>query len=80
MRRWIAGLAALVLIAVPAYGLFATLWGVPSIADHPLSRDPATIASGKYLAAAGDCASCHTAEGGEAFAGGRPLATPVGTI
>jgi mono/diheme cytochrome c family protein len=80
MARWILGLAALGLIAIAAYGLFAMLWGVPSVADHPLARDPATVAAGKYLAAAGDCASCHTAEGGEAFAGGRPLATPFGTI
>jgi mono/diheme cytochrome c family protein len=80
MWRWIVRLAVLVLIAIAAYGLFAVLWGVPSVADHPLARDPATIASGKYLAAAGDCTSCHTAEGGEAFAGGRPLVTPFGTI
>jgi mono/diheme cytochrome c family protein len=78
--RRIAWLAALILIAIAAYGLFALLWGVPSVADHPLSRDPATIAAGKYLAAAGDCVSCHTAAGGEAFAGGRPLVTPFGTI
>jgi len=80
MWRWIVRLAALLLIAIAAYSLFALMWGVPSVADHPLSRDPATIAAGKYLAAAGDCASCHTAEGGETFAGGRPLATPFGTI
>lgn len=80
MWRWSVRLAALLLIAIAAYGIFVALWGVPSVADHPRSRDPATIASGKYLAAAGDCASCHTAKGGEAFAGGRPLATPFGTI
>jgi mono/diheme cytochrome c family protein len=80
MWRWGARLAALFAIAIVAYALFAALWGVPSVADHPLSRDPETIAAGKYLAAAGDCASCHTAKGGEAFAGGRPLATPFGTI
>lgn len=80
MWRWSARLAALVLIAIAAYGLFAALWGVPSVADHPLAHNPATIAAGKYLAAAGDCASCHTAEGGEAFAGGRPLVAPFGTI
>ncbi|MEZ5888956.1 MAG: cytochrome c [Xanthobacteraceae bacterium] len=78
--RWIVRLAVLVLIAIAAYGLFAALWGVPSVADHPLARDPATVAAGKYLAAAGDCTSCHTADGGEAFAGGRPLVTPFGTI
>jgi len=80
MWRWIVRLAALVLIAIAAYGLFAVLWGVSSVVDRPLSRDPATVAAGRYLAAAGDCASCHTAKGGEAFAGGRPLATPFGTI
>jgi mono/diheme cytochrome c family protein len=78
--RWIARLAALVALLIATYGLFAALWGVPSVADRPIARDPATVAAGKYLAAAGDCASCHTAKGGEAFAGGRPLATPFGTI
>ncbi|GAB5378625.1 MAG: cytochrome c [Acuticoccus sp.] len=80
MRRGIMGLAVLALAALAAYGLFAALWGVPPVANRPLSRDPATVAAGKYLAAAGDCASCHTAEGGEAFAGGRPLPTPFGTV
>jgi mono/diheme cytochrome c family protein len=80
MWRWGARLAALFAIAIVAYALFAALWGVPSVAEHPLSRDLETIAAGKYLAAAGDCASCHTAEGGEAFAGGRSLPTPFGTI
>jgi mono/diheme cytochrome c family protein len=82
--RWIKRLAVFgviaALAAIGGYGVFAVEWGVPSVADHPLSRDPETIAAGKYLAAAGDCASCHTAEGGEAYAGGRPLATPFGTI
>lgn len=43
-------------------------------------HDPALIARGKYLAVAGDCAGCHTAQGGAAFAGGRVLATPFGDI
>ena len=29
---------------------------------------------------AGDCAACHTAEGGQPFAGGRAIPTPFGTI
>jgi len=40
----------------------------------------ATIERGRQLAALGDCAVCHTAEGGIANAGGRPLATPFGTV
>lgn len=80
MWRWIVRLAALGLFAIAAYGLFVLIWGIPPVAHRPLSRDPVVVAAGKYLAAAGDCASCHTAKGGEAFAGGRPLATPFGTI
>lgn len=35
---------------------------------------------GRYLTIAGDCAACHTAPGGKAFAGGRGVPTPFGTI
>lgn len=38
------------------------------------------IAHGEYLARAGDCAACHTAPGGMAFAGGLKMTTPVGAI
>lgn len=38
------------------------------------------VSRGEYLTRAGDCASCHTAKGGKPFAGGRPVATPFGTI
>ena len=40
----------------------------------------AVIDRGKYLAIAADCAACHTAPGGKAFAGGLPISTPLGTI
>ncbi|MBN3724619.1 c-type cytochrome [Burkholderia sp. Ac-20379] len=42
--------------------------------------DQAQIARGRYLAAAADCAACHTAKGGEPFAGGLKMATPLGAI
>ncbi len=38
------------------------------------------VERGKYLVTAGDCVACHSKPGGEAFAGGRPIATPFGTI
>jgi len=39
------------------------------------------IERGHYLAIAGDCAACHTLPGsGHAFAGGRPIETPFGTM
>ena len=39
-----------------------------------------TAERGHYLATAGDCAACHTADGGKPYAGGRPVPTPFGTI
>lgn len=38
------------------------------------------IARGAYLAKAGDCMSCHTARGGQPYAGGRALQTPFGAV
>ncbi|MFS2224197.1 c-type cytochrome [Pantoea sp. B65] len=38
------------------------------------------IKRGDYLARAGDCVACHTSKGGKPFAGGLPMATPIGTI
>ncbi|MGH6640756.1 MAG: c-type cytochrome [Polaromonas sp.] len=38
------------------------------------------IARGAYLAKAGNCMTCHTARGGERYAGGRGIATPFGTV
>jgi mono/diheme cytochrome c family protein len=35
---------------------------------------------GDYLAILGDCAGCHTEEGGRPFAGGRALTSPLGTF
>lgn len=35
---------------------------------------------GRFLALTADCASCHTAEGGAAYSGGRPVDTPFGVV
>lgn len=40
----------------------------------------AVLERGAYLARAGNCMACHTARGGEPWAGGRPIATPFGTL
>jgi mono/diheme cytochrome c family protein len=41
---------------------------------------PQQVERGAYLARAGNCATCHTARGGAAYAGGRGLETPFGTV
>ncbi|MGJ4891414.1 molybdopterin cofactor-binding domain-containing protein [Bradyrhizobium sp. HKCCYLRH3099] len=59
---------------------------LPWRAIAPITRpDPsvysaATIARGEALAALGNCAVCHTSDGGLINAGGRALETPFGTI
>jgi fructose 5-dehydrogenase cytochrome subunit len=42
--------------------------------------DNASVQRGAYIAIASDCTACHTAPGGLPFAGGLPIASPVGTI
>jgi nicotinate dehydrogenase subunit B len=76
-----AGAAALM---VGGLGAIAGLMGWRSvIAPVSLSAPvytQATIERGRVLAAIGDCAVCHTATGGAANAGGRPMETPFGTL
>ena len=53
--------------------------GLCRAADAP-DQAAAVIKRGEYLATAADCGACHTAPGGKSFAGGLPIATPLGTI
>lgn len=39
-----------------------------------------SVEKGRYLALAGNCATCHTAEGGEPYAGGVAFHTPFGLL
>src|ERR1700694_1801103 len=54
----------------------------PSPSTGPATRgfDRADIRKGAQLAAIGNCISCHTAEGGKAYAGGYALKTLFGTV
>lgn len=52
-------------------GLASAAWTAP--VNSPIDR-------GKYVAEAADCMSCHTAPGGQPFAGGTGLKTAFGTI
>ena len=48
---------------------------------EPGAHDTAALRErGAYLAQAGNCMACHTAQGGKAWTGGRPFNTPFGTI
>jgi mono/diheme cytochrome c family protein len=52
------------------------LLSLPAAAANPQDQ----VARGEYLVRAADCYSCHTAPGGQPFAGGRALTTPFGTF
>ncbi|WP_415500088.1 molybdopterin cofactor-binding domain-containing protein [Acetobacter sp.] len=58
-------------------------WRAPIAPIAPPDRtlfSAAAIARGAQVAAAGDCAVCHTAAGGMTNAGGLALDTPFGTV
>ncbi len=80
-RRSLIGFA--VFCVVGLVGFFALAWqGAIAPVEPPTaaSFSPELIAKGGVLASAGNCAACHTAEGGEPFAGGYGLATSFGVI
>jgi mono/diheme cytochrome c family protein len=72
--------AAIVVVLLVAAGC-AVMWH-PAIApiDSRAAFPPEQVARGAELAAIGDCAVCHTVAGGQAFAGGRGVPTPFGTV
>jgi mono/diheme cytochrome c family protein len=76
LRRFSA-VAVLILVCSGTWFLLQPDYAA-STADLPTSN--ADIERGRYLAVAGNCASCHTAPGGEFMAGGLAFETPFGTI
>jgi len=94
-RFLIAAIVAAVLVAVVwllwmAFGPgpmdFAGGQRVAGTSAQQATGAPAELASaslverGQYLARAADCEACHTAEGGQPFAGGRAIVLPFGTL
>jgi mono/diheme cytochrome c family protein len=79
MRRMLFSILVIAVLATAAL-YFATHLTIPPEERAERNFAPALITRGSELAALGYCASCHTEETGKHFAGGRPLATPFGTI
>ncbi len=79
---------SLIVVALGVALASALVWwlntrGDGDLAESPPSKQavmPELIERGAYLARIGNCAGCHTAQGGAAFAGGLGLATPFGTV
>jgi mono/diheme cytochrome c family protein len=78
-----ARLAGLAGVAAAGLGAAVLIGHAASHAQgaQPASpADPQLVARGRYVVAEADCEGCHTKQGGQSFAGGRPIATPFGTV
>ncbi len=66
-----------------AAGTRGALGGSGVAAAGAVPQDAGTadlVKRGEYLARAGDCIACHTADKSRPFAGGLPIGTPFGTL
>jgi mono/diheme cytochrome c family protein len=76
----VLALAAAVLAAAAAVVLAWDAAPPLSAGTAPVPASAALLERGRVLALAGNCAGCHTARGGQPYAGGRALATPFGSV
>jgi mono/diheme cytochrome c family protein len=80
-KKLLIGLFALGILGLLGFGALAWRPAVAPIAPPPTgSFAPELVAKGEALAGGGYCAECHTAKGGQKFAGGYAMATPFGVI
>ncbi|MGH6673013.1 MAG: c-type cytochrome [Xanthobacteraceae bacterium] len=71
-KQWLFGVLAAIALVAPRAGARAAGIDVQNFSQ---------LQRGHYLTIVGDCAACHTLPGsGHAFAGGRPIETPFGTM
>ncbi|WP_159915801.1 cytochrome c [Pantoea sp. 18069] len=84
--RWLLALAGLLLAGAAGIAWLnlrgeassPQLFRAPGEVGAPASA--AMLEKGAYLARAGNCMGCHTAQGGKEYAGGRAMQTPFGVI
>lgn len=79
MKKIVTKLSQAALAAACAAALGAPPAASAATAAAP-SADDALLKHGDYLARAGDCIACHTAKGGQPFAGGQKFDTPIGGV
>jgi mono/diheme cytochrome c family protein len=81
MKRALLALLAIVIVVPLAVLAYQTMQHPDRAYPAQAVADPAAqLQRGAYLARAGDCMACHTARGGEPYAGGRGIATPFGEV
>ena len=81
LKRWFIALVGIVIVGL--LGFIVLAWRSPIAPVAPPTASsflPELVAKGEALAGGGYCATCHTAEGGQRFAGGYAMRTPFGVI
>src|SRR5262245_2099799 len=79
LGRTLSGLLVILLLGAACFFYFTQQPAIAPSAGQS-SFDAALIARGSELAMIGNCNVCHTRADGTPYAGGRPMATPFGTI
>lgn len=81
IRTILVSVTALAVLAMGAFAVYAYSPEIEAIsADSVQEFDSASVERGRVLAAAGYCATCHTAQDGEPWAGNYPMETGFGTL
>ena len=68
------------LVWIPAVLAAAAMGLATGRAAGQPAAGPDAVARGAALSKLGNCAVCHTADGGQAYAGGRAIPTPFGKV
>ena len=77
LTKALAGLCVSLAVAAAAVWLLNTRGD--TLLESPLAAT-STAERGAYLAQVGNCAGCHTARGGQPYAGGLAVETPFGNV
>ncbi len=81
LKNILVALTGFIVVAVVGFLIYAYHPGIEPIANVELPGfDAATVEKGRVLAAAGYCATCHTAEGGAPYSGNYAMETGFGTV
>jgi mono/diheme cytochrome c family protein len=81
LKRLLVYCLALGVLGLLGFGVLAWRPAIaPILPPSPSGFAPELVAKGEALAGGGFCAECHTAKGGQSFAGGYPMPTPFGVL
>jgi mono/diheme cytochrome c family protein len=78
MKRLLLGVV--VALAVVAGIVYVFTGERPHAPSMGVTGEQNQVIRGEYLARVGDCYACHTARGGQPYAGGLEMATPFGSL